>query len=181
LMYYWLRARGLRVAVVTSYLPTRFRFRRHLNDLADQANGMRGVPRFLPVTQLGPMRRWLVAGNLLLIAIDGGWGRQAVVRGEDFACPLAAGPLRLAAITGAALVPCLIRAEPEFRCTIQFGEPVPDALLADRRQHEAALQHLVREFLGVLRTRPEQNTCSILQAFPELMRGLDAGTPSPLP
>jgi len=57
----------------------------------------------------------------------------------------------------AVIVPCLWTAGPLFHVTMHFGEPVPDALVCDSRRHQAACDHLHREFLPVVRAFPEQS------------------------
>lgn len=69
---------------------------------------------------------------------------------------LSAAVCQLAAMCQAVIVPYLLTAAPSFRVTMHFGEPVPDALVFDYRCHQAACDHLHREFLPVVRTFPEQ-------------------------
>jgi hypothetical protein len=102
---------------------------------------------------------------VLITSADGDQGRQLLAQGEDYALSLSPGAFRLAALSGAAVIPYLTSADPGMGFTIHFGEPVPDDYVTDRRQHEAACAWLLRSFSVVLREHPEQCSSELLYHF----------------
>ncbi len=166
--YHWLRSRGLPVAGLAARSKDYWSpYRRHINSLADRANGMTGIPRFFEVDDVWGARDFLdKPGRLLLVAIDGYHGRRPVLaRGPDFCVRVGAGVVRLAAIADAAVVPCLMTAPRGLAVELHFGNAVPEEHVADPRQHSAAAEYIVRELLPLVRARPEQCVDHLLRAF----------------
>jgi lauroyl/myristoyl acyltransferase len=161
---YWLRAHGWEAAFLTDTLLTCLDY---ITRLSDQASGLAAIPHTFDVRRLKPVYQFLRSGGMLVVAVDGPHGRKWDVPADDLTLRMAPGALRLAAGTHAVVVPCLISAERPLGLTIHFGNPVPDDWVADPAQHPAACVHLLREFLPVLRARPEQ--CSSL-LLPRIQR-----------
>jgi hypothetical protein len=167
-LYHCLRARGLTVASVSARGEARWsEYRKRLNTLADEANGLTGLPRVYEVGDVWSARDHLAKPRrLLTITLDGYHGqRPLVVRGPDFCLRLGSGAVRLAAVTNAVIVPCLIAAPRGLAVEIHFGTPVADDLIADPCRHPAAAEHVVRELLPLIRALPEQCVDQLLSAF----------------
>ena len=158
-LFHWLRAAGLPVAAVAGSPPDhRGAIRSGLNDRADRANGLAGVPRVFGTTpaDLRDVCDFLAApGRAVQIAVDGIVGtRRHAVAAAGVRFEVSAGAFKLAAITGAVVVPCLWRPARRMGCDIHFADPVPDAVVAGRRFDEAAA-HVVHHLLPLIRDRPE--------------------------
>ncbi len=167
-LYHCLRARGLMVAAVSARGEAQWSgYRKHLNALADEANGLTGLPRVYEVGDVWSARDHLAKPRrLLTITLDGYHGqRPVVVRGPDFCLRLGSGAVRLAAVAKAVIVPCLICAPRGLAVEIHFGTPVPDDLVADPCRHPAAAEHVVGELLPLIRALPEQCVDQLLSVL----------------
>jgi lauroyl/myristoyl acyltransferase len=152
-----LRRDGLRAAALVIRNPAeRAPFRIALQQVADRVNGLNGVPALMAVADLERAVEFLSAGHVLVLSVDGPRGRHLWSTIDDHALSLSTAVCQMAAMRQAVIVPCLLTAGPLFRVTMHFGEPVPDALVVDYRRHQAACDHLHREFLPVVRACPEQ-------------------------
>jgi hypothetical protein len=152
-----LRRDGLPVAALLIRNPARaWRFRNALQQIADDANGLAGVPARIGVADLERAVEFLRAGHVLVLSVDGPRGRHVCSTVDGHTLSLSVAVCQLAAMCQAVIVPCLLTAAPLFRVSMHFGEPVPDALVFDYRQHPAACDHLHREFLPVVSSFPEQ-------------------------
>src|SRR5262249_53542142 len=150
-------------AVVDRDLRARPAYRQQLDALADRAASLEDEPRLFDTEQIWDLQEFLRSGRVLLVAIDGDRGRSLIVVGDDMAIRLATGPLTLARVTGATVVPCLMVALPGLRAIAHFGKPVPATLVADRSEHRAALGHIIETFRTVLRAYPEQCSWELLR------------------
>jgi KDO2-lipid IV(A) lauroyltransferase len=163
---YWMRAQGLPVAALANRPPTwGAPYRAYIDRLSDRLSGLAGVAHVFNLTQLKSMCRFLEGGQMLLVAVDGREGSQRQVPGTDYGFVIAPGAIRLAARRQAAVVPCLIRAEPAWGVTIQLGDPVPQEWVAEKAWHDAACTHLLRVFRSMLRDEPEQCSSALLSHF----------------
>ena len=81
---------------------------------------------------------------------EGRYHRHIRLHREGLAFEMATGLFRLAATTGAIVIPCLIAAGPRMTFTIHLGEPVPDDLVIGAHLHRAGCDHLLGEFLPIL-------------------------------
>ena len=149
LIVHWLRrgmpAAGLRdqrVAVRTRLLAI---YRR-----AQRVPGRSDGTSVFDRTELRAVRDHLLAGRILVMTAEGRYHRHIRVHREGLAFDVATGPLRLAAATGAIVIPCLIAAGPRMSFTIHFGEPLPADLVIDADLHRAGCDHLLRELLPVV-------------------------------
>ncbi|HVV00541.1 MAG TPA: hypothetical protein VHH88_04210, partial [Verrucomicrobiae bacterium] len=116
-----------------------------------------GVPTRFHHDELKAAVKFLTAGNVLFIAVDGRWGKKI----EIPFCPgwrieLATGAIRLAARYDAELVPCIIVEEGPWRFRIGAGRPVPREFLASEAEWPRAANHLLQEALPYLFAHPEQ-------------------------
>jgi len=160
----WLRARGHPAAMVAlkgrRSIPW---LRRHLAQLRDAPVGLAMLPSLIEVGQIWEMQSHLEASGILLVAVDGGYGRyHSSPVADGLALSMSTGALQLASLTGATVIPCLIRSGRLFSFTIHFGEPLPAADVADRTRHSVACDHLFREFLPILAMAPEECSYELL-------------------
>jgi lauroyl/myristoyl acyltransferase len=164
--YHWLRARRQpAAALVGRNLRGPLTYRRCLGRMADRIHGLAGVSRAFEMSQLHEAVEFLRSPGVLITSADGDQGRQLLAQGEDYELSLSPGALRLAALAGAAVLPCLISADPGMGFTIHIGEPVPYDYVTDRRRHEAACQWLLHGFSAVLREYSEQCFSELLYHF----------------
>jgi len=97
--------------------------------------------------------------------VDVNRGKQVYVPFENSLFRMATGAIRLAAISGAELVPCLIRETASWEFVIHFGNPVPQNYLSGSPDLKGAAAHLLKEFLQVIRTYPEHCNHRLLSAI----------------
>ena len=167
LLFNWLRACGNSVAAVSANGRNSWNgHRRHLSHLRDQAAGLGDVAGVIELGQTWDMRDHLLKHKLLLVAADFR-PRQAARHGstataEGISLPMNGGAIRLAAMTGASIIPCLMRSGPFFSMTVTLGEPVPEADMADPKRLSSVCDHLLRQFLPVLRAAPEECSAELL-------------------
>ena len=169
---HWLRSRGWPMAALSArsseHLPA---YRKRLDSLADQQSGLADVPRFFGLDELWEARDFLSADarSLLLVAVDAPYGKRPLtVSVNDFELPIQTGAFRLAALSNAVVVPCLIRAVGGMGVEIRFGNPIPDHLIMDQRQHSAAAEQLFEELLPVIGECPEQCHADLVQGLVEI-------------
>lgn len=166
-LFGWLRARGTPVAVVS--IDGRRKFSGLRGDLArfrDAGAGLERCPAIFEPGEVWAMRDHLAARGVLLVLIDGGWGGHAGSADvEGLSLTMNTGSLRLAAATGALVIPCLMRSGRFFSLTLSLGEPVPMELLQSRGGEAAARAHLLREFLPALVAAPEECSRLLLDAI----------------
>jgi hypothetical protein len=167
MLYHWLRSRGIGAAFLAA--PRRKEepeFRRSLDGLADRVNGLEGVPHLVYLDQLWDAQDFLgPRGRVLAIAVEGDTKRDVAVSGPGYTLHVSPGALRLAAIVGAVVIPCLISSPGCMRSTIRFGLPVADDDVADRDRHPIACEHIVRELMPWILTKPEECGQGLLSAF----------------
>ncbi len=157
ILFHWLRSRGLRAAALVARDPYQpGSYHRHLVRLSERVNGLEGVPRVFEPRQIYEMHEFLKSGGVLLVAMDGGGSTPRVVPHDDFTVKMFPGTFKLAAMSGAAVVPCVICSGPLFSFTVHLGEPVPDELVADKRHYDAACRHILEQLIPRIRTMPEQ-------------------------
>ena len=168
LLLNWLRARGYPAAMVAvkGRRQDLSWFRRYLARRRDAPVGLETLPSLIEVGQVWEMRGHLDARGLLLVAVDGGHGRHAASPVADgLALAMNTGALKLAAMTGAPVIPCLIRSGPRFSLILHLGEPLPAAEVADKARYGDACDRLYRAFLPVLAAAPEECSYELLAAL----------------
>ena len=131
--------------------------RTRLARIQDRFQPLPELPVALYPDELRELARFLVAGNLLYIAIDAPTGKQMDVpfcAGWNF--QMATGAIRFASRHQAELITCSITNEGAWRYRITFGRPVPRELLNDEADWPHAGRHLLDELLPLFQARPEQ-------------------------
>ena len=84
-------------------------------------------------------------------------GKQIQVPFENHLFRMATGPIRLAAMTDAELIPCLIVETRPWHFVIHFGTPVPERYLGSSTNLKPAAAHLLKEFLPIVSRYPSQS------------------------
>ena len=165
IMPYWLRAHGIVTTTVRSR-PSLQRLARHQWALSPPSD----VPLFLPVNEMPRVRQLLGPGRRLLVMVDVNRGKQVYVPFENHLFRMATGAIRLAALAGAELVPCLIRETDSWKFVIHFGNPVPRRYLASSPDLKGAAAHLLEEFLKVIPSYPEHCNHRLLSGISRAAR-----------
>jgi lauroyl/myristoyl acyltransferase len=165
---YWLRAHGIVATSVRTSAPDSLKsltsYQYALSPPADvpvfiSAEDLTPIPRFAHVRKiLGPGRR-------LLVMVDPDRGLTVHVPFKDRLFRMATGAIRLAAMTGAELVPCLITETASWKFAIHFGPPVPRRYLGNSPDMQAIGAHLLKEFSKVVTRYPEQCKMRLLRAM----------------
>ena len=158
MLYHWLRSRGIAVAFLAArkHKPTPA-FRNRLDMLGDRANGLEGIPRLIHPDELWDARDFLGGpARVLAIAMDRRKKRDLLVTGPGYSLSLSTGPLRMAVIVGAVVIPCLISSDACLSSTIRFGLPVPQEDIADSGRHPLACEHILRQIIPWVARQPEQ-------------------------
>lgn len=148
-LVYWLRAHGFPVTALVGRPAPRQALKQRQYALSPPSH----LPVVLPVTEPGRLREAINRVQHLLVMMDVERGRQIEIRLDQLVYRLATGPMRIATMADAALVPCLTTVTPGWNFTIHLGRPVPvesDACL------EAIARHLLDEFLPIVRQNPAQ-------------------------
>ena len=110
------------------------------------------------------MQDHLEAGRVLLIDMHSGRSRHTVNPSIDgIGLRMSTGPMTLAHITGAILIPCLITAEPYFRFSVHFGEPIEAPDRTDIAAVEDCAQRILSHYLPILADHPEEITFALLR------------------
>jgi lauroyl/myristoyl acyltransferase len=166
-LYHWLRSRGIGVAFLTdASVPA---YQNRFDVMADRVNGLEGVRRHIGIghLQLGQVGDFLAVPNRVLVVVMDGYPtrRDVTVRGPGYGLRIAPGALHLAAISRAAVIPCLFVAGTNLRCTIRLGEPLSDDVVADRDQHVLGCQSIVQQLGPWIGAQPEQSDPTLLRSF----------------
>jgi len=167
MLYHWLRSRGIAVAFLAARKRKRTpAFRDRLDLLADRANGLVGVPRLIHPDQLWDAREFLGGpARVLAVAMERSTKRDVRVNGPGYSLWLSPGAIRMAAIVGAVVIPCLISSHGCLSSTIRFGSPVPQEDVADRNRHLLACEHIVRRTVPWVARQPEQCAKGLIASF----------------
>ena len=163
LLRLWLQAAGIRAATLVTG-PTGKRA--HLDRLKDRETLFPDFPRVFYPHHLRAVKKFLAAGNVLIIAVDKNSGNQVAVPVDDhFNFHMATGALRLAAHSAAVLFPCNIFDAGCWRFQVQLGCPVPEAFLSESRDFVPAGKHLLAGLLPGFRAHPEQCSPMVFDSF----------------
>lgn len=158
---YWMRAHGLAVAgLVERPLSQRPAHRVYLDNLNDTSSGLGGIPHLFDFTQLRHAVDFIQRQKLLMVAVESGRGHELLVEGDDYAFPMATGPIRMAARVNGLVVPCLALANGPFRLTLRLGRPV-----AADGDLQAVCAQVMDEFAPILRAHPEQCERELIRVF----------------
>jgi lauroyl/myristoyl acyltransferase len=170
LLPFWLRSRGIPTGLMAFGLP--LILNNHvfaaIRTAGDHRYGIDGVP--LTFERRGPAVRnairFVAPGRILVIAVDGGKVDEQHDAYDAGGFPFYAkqGASRIAAQTGALLIPVTIRCTNEVEFHVHFGKPVPDELL-QKRDFAASTQHLVSELWGAIREHPGELAWTALESI----------------
>jgi lauroyl/myristoyl acyltransferase len=163
LLRFWLRAVGIRAATLVGDQASE---RSYMNHLKDRVGLFPDIPPVFYPYQLREIGKFLIAGNVLVIAVDGNSGNQVEVPiNAHFNFHMATGAMRLAVRRGARLFPCNIIDEGLWRFRVEIGRPVPEEFLSDTPDFISAGKHLLGEMLPCFRAHPEQCTKMVFESF----------------
>lgn len=84
---------------------------------------------------------------------------------EDRIFRMSTGAIRLAAMAGADVVPCLIAETSSWNFLVHFGKPVPREYFAKSLQTQAIGRHLLDEFSEFVKLYPAQAKMRMTQAM----------------
>jgi lauroyl/myristoyl acyltransferase len=168
LLPYWLRAHGVAVTMIRGSTPGGLK---RLTTYQHALSPPSDVPLFLDLNRMTPLPRFtnvrqlLAPGRRLLVTVDVDRGIQFQLPFEDRIFRMATGAIRLAAMAGAELIPCLIAETSTWQFALHLGEPVPQRHLGDSPDLEAIGLHLLGEFSKVISSYPEQCRSRLLAAI----------------
>jgi lauroyl/myristoyl acyltransferase/acyl carrier protein len=171
LLPYWLRAHGIVTTTVRAGPPDSLK---SLTDYQHALSPPADVPVFVFVEDLIPLPRFsrvskiLGPGRRLLVMVDPARGRQIDVPFEDRLFRMPTGAIRLAQMTDAELIPCLITETATWKFKIHFGTPVPRQYIANSADMQPIATHLLKEFSKVISRYPEQCKMRLLSAMSPL-------------
>lgn len=147
---YWLRAHGIAVTTLVGTPISRE------SAMIDALSPPPEVPVLAWVNDMKEIRKSVGPGRRLLILIDVDHAKQTPVTMANEVFRLTTGAVRLAAATGADLIPCVIVEKDVWNFVIHFGSPVPQAFLGKSPDVPAATSHLLGELLPVMLCHPVQ-------------------------
>jgi lauroyl/myristoyl acyltransferase len=158
-----LRGRGLPLAFLrflpSDRLPLYWRYVDRLGDRDVRALG----PIAFDGSELRPALEHLRSGRILAMVVERGHGERVRLSGAGFRFDMGTGVLRMAARTGAVVMPCLITAGAGMSVAIHLGEPVPEELVSDPGRHHLACEHLFRELFAVVARYPGQAHSELIE------------------
>jgi lauroyl/myristoyl acyltransferase len=178
---YWLRAHGV---VLTSVRTPAIEPLQGLTNYQFSLSPPADVPVFLSTREIGSkplssIRKILGPSQRLGMLLDVDRGKQFYVRFENRLFRMATGPIRLAQMLDAELIPVLIVETSTWKYTIHFGTPVPQNYLGNPPDMQAIGTHLLHEFSKVITRYPEQCNMRLLRAmFPLPENGVGDVPPS---
>jgi len=171
---YWLRAYGIPTTSVRADPPEALHsltsYQYSLSPPAD-------VPVFIFARDLSPFPRFshfrkiLGPGRRLLVMVDPDRGVMADIPFEDRLFHMATGAIRLAQMTGARLIPCMITENSTWKFTIHIGTPVPDEWMSRSPDIQVIGRYLLSEFSKVATRFPVQCKTRCLRAMWPLPKG----------
>ena len=112
------------------------------------------------------MVRYLAPGRVLLLPADHPLGRSAEGDWPGGRLRLAVGGLRIARMTGAAVVPIIVTGDGPWRFHVHVGTPLPAETLASG-DNEAAVAEIARQLMPLIERRP-------FEALPTLVEAVSA-------
>ncbi len=125
-----------------------------------------GLPAHLRSGDARAMVRYLQPGRCLLVALDYPVGELRSVPYGGSAIRLSTASFRLARMTGAVVVPIMVRVDGLWRYTLKIGAPVPDDLL-NNADDATVLAYVLAQLMPIAAARPEQALPLLVSAFGE--------------
>jgi lauroyl/myristoyl acyltransferase len=129
------------------------------------SSGRRIAPRIIRHDQLRRAHRFLENGGILLVGVDFPRGKTISIQIDDRVLPIATGALRLAAATGAAVIPILALERWWWRGEVRISQPIPNDLVANPANHTEACGYIVHELMKIVRQHPLQSAELMLRQF----------------
>jgi lauroyl/myristoyl acyltransferase len=178
---YWLRAYGIPATSVRADPPKALR---SLTDYQYSLSPPADIPLFIFASDLTPFPRFshirqiLGPGRRLLVMVDPNRGVMADVPFQDRIFRMATGATRLAQMTGARLIPCMITEDRSWRFTVHIGTPAPQEWVERAADMQQIGTHLLGEFSKVITRYPEQCKMRCLRAMWPVAKD-QAGASSP--
>jgi lauroyl/myristoyl acyltransferase len=175
ILRHWLRSQSVPTAAFVASMPRVLTgsWTRPISINADRVNGLAGVPQFFQgVDQLRDALAFLVPGHVMTMGLDAGpsarFSNAFRVNGAEMW--LNTTVVRLAAASGAVLLPASVAASDVCRFEIQFGQPVPHELI-DRHNPEPAIQFIIDQLWKEIEAEPSALGWTNLEALaPNLAR-----------
>ena len=180
---YWLRAYGIPTTSVRADPPAALH---SLTNYQYSLSPPAEVPVFIFARDLSPFPRFshirqiLGPGRRLLVMVDPNRGVMADIPFEDRLFHMATGAIRLAQMTGARLIPCMITEDSTWKFTIRIGTPVPQEWIGRSPDMQLIGTHLLGEFSKVVKRFPVQCKMRCLRAMWPLPKG-ETGKSSAVP
>ncbi len=165
---YWLRARGIPATTLVGGAPPLLLDQETFHRVRIEADSVYGLdhPHAFTPNQLKAVIQALTPGHALVIALDGIATAGPLVEHplEGRTIRLKDGAFRIAARSSAVLQPVAVTQTGFLSFTLRFGEPVPDAWMADAeptRVHD----HLLAQLWEPARQDPGSLTWSTLESM----------------
>lgn len=127
--------------------------------------GRRIAPRIIRHDQLRRAHRFLEHCGILLVGVDFPRGKTIPVRIDDRILPIATGAIRLAAATGAAVIPILALERWWWRGEVRISDPIHDELITNSARHPEACRDILTKLLPTIREQPLQSAELLLRQF----------------
>ena len=160
---YFLRAFGFRAASFVGNAEDVHSASRRAKDRLSHYPEMPHV--FSAEDNLRDIYRFLEQGNILRTAFDVNTGKMIQVPLCDRSVCFATGSIRLAAATGAALIPYVISESEPWKFVLHLGRPVPPEFLKASPNVENAAAHVVNECGRFFQISPHEASGEMLGAF----------------
>jgi hypothetical protein len=165
----WLRSLGLpAVSYVASFPPiVRGPWGQKIYERANLRNNLPGLAQtFNGARDLRTTVRFLVPGHILITGLDAGLAQDSATlfHAQGHEIYLSTGMVRLAASTGAILLPVSVVPRGLSRFEVRFGSPVPGSLI-NRDNPRPAIQHLLDQLWPDLAQDPSLLGWTTLEAM----------------
>jgi lauroyl/myristoyl acyltransferase len=160
---YFLRAMGYPVA---SFIGNSGRSRWASRRAKDRLSHLPNIKHVFSAED--PLREvfgFLKQGNILRMSFDVAAGKSIKIPCADTLLSFATGSVRMAAATGATLIPFAISEVAPWRFAIQLGTPVPPELLSPGEDPAPAARHILTECWRFFSQAPAQAQPILLEAF----------------
>ncbi len=180
LIPFWLRSRGIPAGFVVGGFPFMMSNEAFLGMVraGDHRYGIQGVPLTFQRkgAALREAIRFLVPGRVLAITLDGGRMSAEFDAYDAGGFPFYAkqGASRIAAQTGAILMPVAVRCTNAVEFEVRFGHPVPDELLRNQ-DYAGATRHLVTELWKDLKENPAEVSWTTLEGISPALKTVRTG------
>jgi hypothetical protein len=127
----------------------------------------RRIPPIIPFHDLKKSIGYLHGGNILIMAVDVGIGKQVLAKNSLGVLQMASGAIRIARSTGAHLIPCLLYEEEPWRFVVKMGGGIFSGR-NDNSSTQSTANELARAFQPMLLDCVEQYECGPLTFWSRL-------------